>query len=30
MDALHLLEEPSYRTAPRDDLRMRVVERIAT
>lgn len=27
--ALHLFKKPSYRAAPRDDLRMRVVERIA-
>ena len=27
--ALHLLEEPSYRAAPRDDLRVRVVQRVA-
>jgi len=29
MGALHLLEEPSYRPAPRDDFRVRVVERVA-
>jgi hypothetical protein len=27
--ALHLLEEPSYRAAPRDDFRVRVVQRVA-
>jgi hypothetical protein len=27
--ALHFLEEPSYRAAPRDDFRVRVVERVA-
>ena len=28
--ALHLFEEPPYSTAPRNDFRMRVVERVAT
>jgi hypothetical protein len=27
--ALHFLEEPSYCAAPRDDFRVRVVERVA-